>query len=169
MSQITTIFQAVLEAQAKTSKGGTNGNVDSTKKKRKWDTRDNGMPNAQRSELRHFKATHNATNADMTFKKTQHQDMQVKKNRHKDDAINKNRMEGSERNCFHFTCKWRYWRINKYYSSLNKVTNRQKYLNETLSNLSSISNNNTQHKTTKMVSLTLKQHEMAYPDTSDIF
>ena len=53
MSQITTILQAVLEAQTKTSEGGTKGNGDSIKTKRKWNTNDNDMPNAQRSKRRH--------------------------------------------------------------------------------------------------------------------
>ena len=55
MSQITTILQAVLEAQAKTPGGRTYGNVDSSKTKRKWNKNDNDMPNSQRSKLRHPK------------------------------------------------------------------------------------------------------------------
>ena len=53
MSQITTIIQAVLGVQTKTTEGGTKGNGDSIKTKHNWNTNDNDVPNTHRSKLRH--------------------------------------------------------------------------------------------------------------------
>ena len=55
MNQITSILQAVMEAQAKKTEGGNNGNGDGNKTKCKWNTNDNDLTNAQRSKLRHPK------------------------------------------------------------------------------------------------------------------
>ena len=46
MSQITTIIQAVMESQSKTTEGVNNGNGGGNKTKRKWNTNDNDLPNS---------------------------------------------------------------------------------------------------------------------------
>ena len=67
--KITTIFQEVLEAQTKTHEGGTKGNVESIKTKIKWNTNNNDMPNAQRSNASTQTSTHIATHVAMNFPK----------------------------------------------------------------------------------------------------
>eukprot|EP00978_Attheya_sp_CCMP212_P045974 scaffold368252_cov75-Attheya_sp.AAC.1 len=55
MSQITTMLQAVMAAQTKTSQENPNGgdNTQKKKSKRQWTTQDNNLPNGQRSKRRH--------------------------------------------------------------------------------------------------------------------
>ena len=67
MRQITTILQAVLEAQARTPEGETKGNGDSFKTKRKWNKTAVIclMPSAQNAAT--HKTTHTATHTSMTF------------------------------------------------------------------------------------------------------
>ena len=167
MSQTTTILQAFLEAQSKTTEVGTNDNGNSTKTKHKWNTNDNDMPNAQHSKLRHprINSYWHSCGYDIPQKHNSNA-CKWENEGHKYKATIKNKMVGLEINCFHYTCKWQFGRIDKKCSSLNQVTYKPKDLNETLSNPSLRRNNNNKNRTKKLASLIVNQHETAYPKTA---
>jgi hypothetical protein len=104
MSQITTILQAVMAAQAKppADNGGTDGRKTARKGTRQWNTNDNDLPNGQRSKRRHPDSTTYCFSCgfDLPPKHTS-KTCKWKKDGHKDKATISNKMGGSERNCFH--------------------------------------------------------------------
>ena len=160
-----------MKAQAKKTEGGNNGNGDGNKTKLKRNNNHNDLPNGQGSKRRHPKRDSYCHSCVYDYPlKYYSNTFKCKKEWHKDDATIKNIIVGSERNFLHYTCKWRCGRIDKKYSSLNQLTYKPKYLNETLINIPSSSNNKRQHTTSKTTkqsaSLALNQHETAYPNTA---
>ena len=151
MTQITTILQAVIEAQTKTTEGRTKGNGEMIKMKHNYNTNGNDMPNDQISKRHHpnRNSQFHSCGYDLSNKHDSNT-WKWKKDGQKYEATIKRKIGGSERNFFHYTCKWQCGRIDKKLSSLNYVTCKPKYLNETLSNPSSSSNNNYKIRTKQL-------------------
>ena len=133
--QITMIIQAVMESQSKTTEVGNKGNCDGTKTKRKWTTNDNDLTNAQHSKICRTKSYSyfHSWGFELTFKHYS-KTFKCKMEGHKDYATINNRMGGSERNFYHYTCKWWCVRTDKSYSSLNQLTYKTTDLKESNNN-----------------------------------
>jgi hypothetical protein len=105
MSQITTLLQAVMAAQAQPQEhnGGTGGRKTARKGTRQWSLNDNDLPNGQRSKRRH--PTSNtycfSCGYDLPSKHTS-KTCKWKKDGHNDEATITNKMGGTNRNCFHY-------------------------------------------------------------------
>jgi hypothetical protein len=108
MSQITTMLQAVMAAQTKTSKDKTGGgdNAQEKKNKRQWGTNDNDLPNGQRSKRRHPDSDSYCHSCGYDLPpKHDSKSCRWKKDGHKEGATIMNKMGGAERNCFHYNKK----------------------------------------------------------------
>jgi hypothetical protein len=110
ISQITTMLQAYMTAQAKPHEGGSSGGGDTrdpkVKKPRQWNTNDNNLPNGQQSKRRHPESNSYCFSCGYDLPpKHDSKTCKWKKEGHKDGATIKNKMGGSDRNCFHYNSK----------------------------------------------------------------
>jgi hypothetical protein len=105
MSQLTTILQAVMAAQAQPSanNGSTGGPKTARKGARQWTTNDNDLPNGQRSKRRYPTSTAYCFSCgyDLPPKHTS-KTCKWKKDGHNGETAITNKMGGSERNCFRY-------------------------------------------------------------------
>jgi hypothetical protein len=106
MSQLTTILQAYMTAQASTGGGSGTGPKSKTKGQRQWNTNDNDLLNGQRSKRRHPTSESYCYSCGYDLPaKHDSKTCKWKKDGHQDSATIRNKMGGSDRNCFHHTSK----------------------------------------------------------------